>query len=155
MPMQRKRVYRIGFVLIVVSVLLSPLSYITLGRIEKGRVIQNVFEYSGLTILPYSSYPQIEFKYCKKSYRILGEENQVFLIGEEVKVIFYKWNPQKAKVFTFGGLFINSFIQLPIGLLIWWALFQSFPRLFSSPNEPKWFDNLMGKSKNGKRRDAL
>lgn len=139
--MQRKSIYRIGVALIAFSILFSPFSYLLLGKVVKGRVIENVFENSGLLIFPTSSYPKIEFRYNDKIYTILGEENQIFLIGDEVKVIFYTWNPQKGKVFTFSGLFIDAMIQLPIGLLIWWALFKSYPNLFNPPKESEAFEN--------------
>ncbi len=134
--MHRKRVYNIGIIFIFFAILLTPMSYIVIGRIEKGRVIDNVFEYSGISILPSSTYPQVQFEFQNKEYRILGEENQVFLVGEEVKVIFYSWKPQEAKVYSFWGLFIDSIIQLPIGLLIWWAFFKSYPKMFNSSNKP-------------------
>lgn len=143
--MGRKQIFRIGIVVIIFAVFLSPLSYLIFGKIEKGRVIEMLYENSGLSVLSASAYPKIEYRYNDTVYTILGEENQVFLIGDEVSVIFYKWSPQRAKVYTFWGLFINSIIQLPIGLLIWWALFQSYPDLFKPPREPLWFENLIKK----------
>lgn len=143
--MQRKRIYRIGVVVFIFAVFQSPASYLIFGKIEKGRVVETVFEYPGITLLPSSSYPKIEFTYQNKSYIIRGEENEILLVGEQVKVIFFKDNPSKAKVLTFGGLFINSIIQLPIGLLIWWALFKSFPNLFDSSKGSLSFKNSFNK----------
>lgn len=148
--MQRSRVYRIGVVFIFLATLLIPFSYLALGRIETGKVTEIVFEYEGVLMLPSSSYPRVQFEYQNRAYSILGEENQTFLVGEEVQVIFYRWNPQKAKVYTFWGLFIDSIIQLPIGLLIWWALFKSYPNLFNTSNEPLWFENLLKKERKKK-----
>jgi hypothetical protein len=143
--MNRKQIFRIGIVVIFIATLQSPVSYLTFGKIEKGKVVETIYEHSGFSIIPFSTYPKIEYKFKNKKYTIVGEENQVFLVGDEVKVIFYKWRPQKAKVYTFWGLFIDTFIQLPIGLLIWWALFKSYPNLFNPPSEPQWFDNLIKK----------
>ena len=130
--MYRNRVYKIGVFFIIFGTLLSPISYLILGVIEKGRVTEIVSEHEGISILPSSTYPRIEYQYNNKAYTILGEENQIFLVGDEVKVVFYKRNPQKAKVYTFWGLFIDTIIQMPIGLLIWWAFFKSYPKMFES-----------------------
>jgi hypothetical protein len=142
----RKWVYRIGVAVIIIGVFISPASYLFFGKVEKGKVIEIVFEYSGISGIPSSTYPRIEFYYQDKAYVILGEENDAKLIGEEVKVIFYKKNPTKAKVLTFLGLFIESIIELPIGLLIWWALFQSYPNLFK-PADPIPIENLFPKKR--------
>jgi len=143
--MQRGTVYKSGIVVIIMATLLSPLSYLILGKTEKGRVINISFEYYDLPILPSSSHPIIEFEYKGKTYDINGEEDQKYLVGDEVKVIFYPWNPQKAKILTLAGLFIDTIIQLPIGLLIWWAFFKSFPNLFIVSNEPLSLNNLLYK----------
>ncbi len=152
--MQRKQIYRIGVAVFIFAVFQSPASYLIFGEIEKGRVVETIFEYPGITLLPSSSYPRIEFTYQNKSYIIRGEENENLLIGEQVKVIFFKDNPLKAKVLTLGGLFINSIIQLPIGLLIWWALFKSFPNLFNSSKDPLSFENSFDKHK-FRRKDKI
>jgi hypothetical protein len=149
--MPRTWVYRIGVIVIFLAVFQSPVSYLIFGKIEKGIVTEIVFEYSGITILPYSSYPRIEFTYQNKTYSILGEENENLLVGENVKVIFFKNNPSKAKVLNFWGLFIDTIIQLPIGLLIWWALFKSFPNLFDSTMSNKEYASLLIRGKAKKR----
>ncbi len=131
--MQRKWVYRLGVVVIFFAVLKTPASYLIFGNVEEGRVIEIVFQYSGITVLPSSSYSRIEFRYEDKLYTFLGEENDKLLMGEEVKVIFFDSNPAKAKIYSFWGLFIDSIIQLPLGLLIWWAFFKSYPKMFESP----------------------
>jgi len=143
--MQRETAYKSGIVVIILATLLSPLSHLILGKIEKGKVINISFEYYDLPILPSTSHPIIEFEYKGKTYDINGEEDQKYLVGDEVKVIFYPWNPGKAKVLTFSGLFIETIIQLPIGLLIWWAFFKSFPNLFVVSEEPLSLYNLLYK----------
>jgi amino acid transporter len=150
--MPRKWVYRIGVTVIFIAVFLSPASYLIFGKIEKGKVIEIVFEYTNVSLLPSSTYPRIEFNYQNKSYIILGEENEAQLVGDEVKVIFFKDHPDEAKVLTFWGLFIESIIELPIGLLIWWALFQSYPTLFE-PSQPISFDNLLQRKNPHKRKE--
>lgn len=143
--MQRGTIYKSGIVVIIMATLLSPLSYLILGKTEKGKVINISFEYYDLPILPSASHPIIEFEYNGKFYDINGEEDQEYLVGNEVKVIFYPWNPEKAKVLTFTGLFIDTIIQLPIGLLIWWAFFKSFPSLFIVSDKPLSLYNLLYK----------
>ena len=134
--MNRKQVFRIGTAVIFFAVFQSPITYLVLGKIEDGKVTEIVFEKEGIAILPLSTYPKIHFEYQNKEYSFFGEENQAFLVGEDVKVIFYSWKPQEAKIYSFWGLFIDSIIQLPIGLLIWWAFFKSYPKMFNSSNEP-------------------
>jgi len=148
--MQRKRIYNIGIAVIIISTLLSPLSYITIGKVEKGKVVRVTFIYYDLPILPSSSHPVIEFEYDGKTYDINGEEDQKYLVGDEVKVIFYPWKPEKAKEFSIIGLFIDTLVQLPIGLLIWWAFFKSFPKLFMTPEAPLSLYNLVYKYKQKK-----
>jgi hypothetical protein len=133
--MSRKWVYRIGVIFIFFATLSSPSSYLFLGRIVKGEVTEIVYEHDGISIFPSSAYPRVQFEYENKIYTILGEENQVYLVGDNVKVIFYEWNPKVAKIYSFWGLFIDALIQLPIGLLIWWAFFKSYPNLFISTKE--------------------
>jgi len=130
--MQRKRVYSIGVAFIVIATLFSPTSYLVLGRVEKGEVTEIVFEQDGISIFPTSSYPKVQFEYKNKEYSILGEENEALLVGDDVKVIFYQWNPKAAKIYSFWGLFIDAIIQMPLGLLIWWAFFKSYPKMFES-----------------------
>lgn len=153
--MQRKRVYRIGIVVIVFAVLLSPTLYLTLGKVEKGKVIEVVFEYSGMSLIPASSYPKIEYHYKNKSYIITGGENEDYLVGDDVKVIFYKWEPQKAKIYSFWGLMVDSIIQLPFGLLIWWALFKSFPNLFESTISKKEYARMLIQGRLKKRESII
>lgn len=133
--MSRKWVYRLGVVVIIFAVLKTPASFLIFGKVEKGEVIEIVFEQDGISIFPTSSYPKVQFKYQNEAYSILGEENEMLLVGDDVKVIFYQWNPKSARIYSFWSLFIDVIIQLPIGLLIWWALFKSYPKMFES-NSP-------------------
>lgn len=133
--MSRKWVYRMGIIIIFFAVLKTPVSYFIFGKVEKGRVVEIVFQYSGISVLPSSAYSRIEFSYQQKMYSFLGEENDKLLVGEQVKVIFFDSDPAKAKIYSFWGLFIDSIIQLPLGLLIWWAFFKSYPKIFES-NSP-------------------
>ena len=142
--MPRKQVYRIGILVIIFMVLITPASYLIFGEITKGKVIQVRYVRSGVTGLPTSTYPKIMFEYQNKTYTFQGDENDSFLVGEEVDVIFFKNNPLKSKVYSFSNLFIESIIELPLGLLIWWALFKSYPMLFQ-PRKEEWFDNLIQK----------
>jgi len=153
--MQRKKIFRIGIAVIIFAVLLSPLSYLILGKIEKGKVTEIVFEYPGIALLPSSSFPKVQFQYQNKSYTILGEENQQFLVGDAVEVIFYKWEPENAKIYSFWGLMVDSVIQLPIGLLIWWALFQSFPELFTNSISKREYARLLIKGKLRKKESKI
>ncbi|RPH29384.1 MAG: hypothetical protein EHM93_17520 [Bacteroidales bacterium] len=130
--MQRIRAYKLGVFFIFFATLFTPISYLALGRIEKGRVVEIIFEYSGVSVLPSSAFPRIEFKYQSQTYSMIGGENDKLLVGEEIKVIFFNNNPAKAKIYSFWGLFIDSIIQLPLGLLIWWAFFKSYPKMFES-----------------------
>ncbi|MHC1703080.1 MAG: hypothetical protein AB9846_04150 [Tenuifilaceae bacterium] len=153
--MQREKIFRTGIAVIIFIVLLSPFSYLIFGKIERGKVTEIVFEYPGIALLPSSSYPKVQFQYQNKSYTILGEENQQFLVGDVVEVIFYKGKPEKAKIYSFWGLMVDSVIQLPIGLLIWWALFQSFPELFSNSISKKEYASLLIKGKLRKKESKI
>lgn len=143
--MPRKWVYRIGVWLIFFAVIKSPVSYLIFGQVEKGRVVQIVYEHSGIFLFPSSAYPRVEFTYQNKSFTVLGEENDNLLVGEDVQVIFFKNNPSKARIYSFWNLFIDTFIQLPIGLLIWWAFFKSYPNIFKPPKKEPWYENFFGR----------
>ena len=81
---------------------------------------------------------------------MLGDENEYLLVGESVEVIFFMDNPSKAKIKSFGGLFLEALIEIPIGLLIWWAFFKSYPKMFVKPKERAWYENLLNKGKGQK-----
>lgn len=153
--MQRNQVYKIGVAVIFFVALYTPVSYLLLGKIEKGRVIDFVYAYSGISLFPSSTYPKIEFHYQNQTYTILGEENQEFELYENVEVIFYKGEPQNAKVYTFWGLMADSIIELPIGLLIWWALFKSFPNLFDPSKKEEDIENQLIKKRYIKRESKI
>ncbi len=141
--MRRKHIFRIGIGVIFFITLLSPALYLIFGTVEKGRVKGIMFEDPVISLFPTSTYQKIEYQFQNKTYEIQGEENEFLLVGEEVKVIFFSNNPAKAKVFTFSNLFIDSIIQLPFCLLIWWALFKSFPYLFDPDRIPIDFHNIL------------
>lgn len=153
--MPRNHVYRIGIVVIFFISLYTPVSYLLLGKIEKGRVIDFVYRNSGISLLPASTYPKIEFHYQDQAYIILGEENQEFELYDKVDVIFYKGEPQKAKIYTFWGLMADPVIELPIGLLIWWALFKSFPNLFDPTKKEGEIENQTIKRRYSKRESKI
>jgi hypothetical protein len=152
--LSRKKIYRIGILLIFVAVLQPPLSLLIFGKYETGLVVKKVMDVSILAqISGVGYYPSIEFNYKGITYSFQDEENQDYEIGDKVTVIFYKWQPQKARILTFGDLFVDPLIELPIGLLIWWALFQSYPNLFKSSNELPWYINLIRNKRAKKEED--
>ena len=153
--MKREKVFKIGIGTIFLAVFLNPTSYLLVGKVERGEVVEVVYQYSVISFLPTSSYARIQFKYQDKTYIVLGNENQVFLVGDKVKVIFYKWEPQKAKIYTFWSLMMDSIIELPLGLLIWWALFKSFPDLYSTSISKREYAKLLIKGKLHKREQKL
>jgi len=141
--MSRKQVYRIGVAAIFFAVFITPALYLILGEVTKGKVVEVKFVASGVAGIPSSSYPKIVFEYLDQTYSIQGDENDSFIVGEEIDVIFFKNNPSVARVYSFSSLFLESIIELPIGLLIWWALFKSYPRLFEPEQKEEWFDKLL------------
>lgn len=146
--MRRKRIFRIGIAVIVLMVLQHPILLFIVGKVEEGIVINEVYDSAfPSNVTGTSYYSQVEFTYNGKIYTILGEENERIPVGTSVKVIFFSWKPEKASVRTFGGLFTNAFIELPLGLLIWWALFKSYPDLFSDSISKKQYARLLLKGK--------
>ena len=144
--MQRKWVYRLGIIILLFATLKTPLSYIVFGVTAKGKVVELVFEKSGISLLfPSSTYPRIEYVFQEKTYSMLGDENEYLLLGESVNVVFFRSNPSNAKVKSFSSLFLEAMIVIPIGLLIWWAFFKSYPNMFNPPKEGPWYENLFRK----------
>ncbi len=149
--MQRKWIYRIGIIALLFATLETPLSYILFGVTAKGKVVELVFEKSGIALLfPSSTYPRIEYHYQGKTYSMLGDENDYLLLGESVNVVFFKDNPSNAKVRTFSSLFLEAIIVIPIGFLIWWAFFKSYPKMFVKPRPREWYDDLLNGGKRKK-----
>ena len=149
--MQRKWVYRLGIIILLFATLKTPLSYIFFGVTAKGRVVELVFEKSGIALLfPSSTYPLIEYAYQGKTYSMYADENEYLLLGESVNVVFFKDNPSKAKVKSFSSLFLEAIITIPIGLLIWWAFFKSYPKMFVKPRAREWYDDLLNSGKRQK-----
>lgn len=139
-------VYRIGIIALLFVTLKMPLSYILFGVTAKGKVVELVFEKSGISLLfPSSTYPRIEYAFQGKTYSMLGDENEYLLLGESVNVVFFKDNPSNAKVKSFSSLFLEAMIVIPIGLLIWWAFFKSYPNMFKPRQKEPWYENLFGK----------
>jgi hypothetical protein len=68
------------------------------------------------------------------------------LLGESVNVVFFKDNPSKAKVKSFSSLFLEAIIVIPLGLLIWWAFFKSYPKMFVKPKERAQWEDVFKKS---------
>lgn len=149
--MQRKWVYRLGIIILLFATLKTPFSYILFGVTAKGRVVELVFEKSGIALLfPSSTYPRIEYDFQGKTYSMLGVENEYLLLGESVSVVFFKDNPSKAKVKSFSSLFLEAIIVIPLGLLIWWAFFKSYPKIFVKPKERPLWEDVFKKSKEQK-----
>ncbi len=149
--MQRKWVYRLGIIILLFATLKAPLSYILFGVTAKGKVVELVFEKSGIGLLfPSSTYPRIEYDFQGKTYSMLGDENEHLLLGESVNVVFFKNNPTQAKIKTFSSLFLEAIIVIPIGLLIWWAFFKSYPKMFVKPRAREWYDDLLNSGKRQK-----
>jgi len=146
--MRRKRIYHLGFFIILFLVLHYPISLLLLGEKADGVVVEQVYENSILAYISgASSSPKVDFYYNDTLYSILGEKDQKFELAERVKVVFFPWNPEGAKILSFGDLFIVPTIELPLGLLIWWALFRSFPNLFDTTISKKQYANLLMKGK--------
>lgn len=149
--MQRKWIYRIGIIALLFATLKTPFSYILFGVTAKGKVVELVFEKSGIALLfPPSTYPRIEYDYRGKTYSMFADENEYLLLGESVNVVFLKDNPSNAKVKTFSSLFLEAIIVIPIGLLIWWAFFKSYPKMFVKPRKREWYDDLLNGGKRQK-----
>ena len=146
--MNRKRIYRIGIIVIILLVLQNPITLLIFGKVSKGKVVEKVYESAYLSIVAGASfYPRVDFSYNYTHYSILGSENQNYQIGDSVKVIFYKKHPEKAQILSFVGLFIKPVIELPLGLLIWWALFKSYPTLFDPTISKKQYVNYLLRGK--------
>ncbi len=154
--MRRKRIYQLGFFFIVLLVLQQPLSLLLIGKKAHGVVVERVYENSLLAYISgASSSPKVDFYYNDTLYSILGEKDQKFELAERVEVVFYSWNPQDAKILSFGSIFLKPTIELPLGLLIWWALFRSFPNLFDTTITKKQYAKLLIAGKFRKEKPLL
>jgi len=131
--MRTKKIIRIGIFVIIFICLLNPLSYLILGKKTTGKVVgfherHTAGRYAGT----YTS-AIIEFQTDSFKVTFTGEENLSFNIGDSVKVIYYSFAPEKAKIFSISGLFTRSFLELAICLFIWFAFQSSFNTIFDKP----------------------
>jgi len=135
--MKTKKIYRIGWVVIILVCLFNPLSYLVIGKHTTGKVV-NLYD---RTIYGRNSridvYSIIEFKVDSFIYQFSSEENMNYSINDEVQVVYYPFNPEKAKVYSFLGLFKSYFPMLAICLIFWLAFTTSFTSLFDKPLELK------------------
>lgn len=61
-----------------------------------------------------SFYPLITFSVNNRQYQFTGDENIRFVKGETVPVLYYRSNPTKAFVYTFGSFWFQPLLLLPI-----------------------------------------
>lgn len=132
--MKTKRIYRIGIYVIIYICLAKPLTYLLIGEIAVGKVIGTEIKhrvgtrFSGKYI---SSVIEFEFENTKVTF--VGEENLKINYGETVSVIFLPSSPEKAKIFSFLGLFSSSLLILPFCLFVWITFFNTFKNIFDKP----------------------
>jgi hypothetical protein len=128
--MRTKRVYRIGIIVIIVGCLLNPLSYLLFGQITDGKVVALYTNYRKNS----SNFTPI-ISFCKDSQEITfaGRENSGHNYGDTVKIVYYSFNPHKAKILSFNGLLLWPIIELATCQFIWWAFLSSFNNIFDQP----------------------
>lgn len=142
--MKRKRIFRIGLAIIFIAVLQPPITLLLLGEKVEGIVIEKVVDGSILSGVSSNYFcPRVRFTYREKVYSFIAEENHGYEPGDRVKVIFYSWQPKRASILSFGNIFIVPIIELPIGLLIWWAFFKSFPNLYETTISKRDYAKLL------------
>jgi|GEM_PF-1971728 hypothetical protein len=142
--MDRRKVYRVGLVVIVLAVFQPPATLLMIGQRVRGVVVERVIDGSTLSsITGIEYYPRVEFSFQGKVYTILSENDHGYEVGDAVPLIFYKWQPERACILSFGNLFVVSLIELPLGLLIWWAFLKSFPDLYGTSISKRQYIRLL------------
>lgn len=135
--MKTKRIYRIGWVVIILVCLFNPLLLIVIGKHTTGKVVdlydQTIHGRNGSI----NVYSVIEFQADSFIYQFTSEKNMNYRINDEVQIVYNPFNPEKAKVYSLLGLFKSSFPMLAICLIFWLAFTTSFTSLFDKPLELK------------------
>ncbi len=131
--MRTRKIYKIGIFVIIFICFTNPLSYLVLGERTIGKVEWIFTQNSGGRFRGISTYPFIGFQADSLKIIFRGEQNLDYQVGDSVKVLYYPFAPKKAKIFSFSGLFVRSFIELAFCLLVWYAFFSSFNTIFDEP----------------------
>jgi hypothetical protein len=146
--MRTKKIFRIGIFVIIFICLLNPLSYLILGKRTTGKVVGFHERHTGGRYAGTFTSAVIEFQTDSLKFTFAGEENVNFNYGDTVKVIYYSFAPEKAKIFSILGLFTRSLIELAICLFVWFAFRSSFNTIFDKPiiikkvNHPDSYNNV-------------
>lgn len=146
--MRAKRIYRLGFIAIVIICLFDPFYLILNGCRTKGKVVgTSTITAKGVESSSNPLNPVVEFSDCGRIVRFETIENLPVALGQEVTVAYHPSNPQNAKVLSFGGLFIIPLIQLMACLFLWWAFTSSFKNFLNSKSKIKLTINLNQKAR--------
>lgn len=132
--MKTKRIYRIGIFIIIFICLAKPLAYVLIGEIAVGKVIGTEIKHTlGIKYPGKYISSVIEFEFENTKVTFVGEKNLKINYGETVSVIFLPSSPEKAKIFSFLGLFNSSLFILPFSLFVWITFFNTFKNIFDKP----------------------
>lgn len=131
--MKTKKIYHTGIFVILFICLVTPLSYLIIGKHATGKIIGLDVQYWGRRSGSVRIIPEIEFQAKGIKTIFKGEECPTCHYGASIPVVYLSFAPDNAKIFSFGGLFGRRLIELSICLLIWIAFFSSFKTIFDKP----------------------
>jgi hypothetical protein len=126
--LSRNKIYLIGVTVILLFVIINRANFIYGSKFTTGKVIRigklSIQEYGHVGTS--MSVPIIQFFNNSNVITIEGEKNADLTIGEEVKVVYKKDNPESAAVFSFGGFLVPGLLYSLIPLLLISAATFSF-----------------------------
>ncbi len=133
--MKTRKIYHNGIFVIIFISLLSPLSYLIIGKHTIGKITGLEFQHSHSprTGRGTEIHPEIEFMANGVKTTFKGDECPTCHYGASIRVVYLSFAPENAKIFSFSGLFGRRLIELGACLLIWIAFFSSFKTIFDKP----------------------
>lgn len=103
--------------LVLFSIISWKLTFIARAETTTGEVLDHLWKHGPKG---YYCYSEIRFQSADYQITFTGPNNLYLNIGDEVKVIYLKSNPEQAYIYSFKGFWLSAFIYsiIPLSILL-------------------------------------
>jgi hypothetical protein len=138
LKLNRNKLFTLGLFIIVIFLSINRLNRFIGAGFTEGQVVEIIKSSNRISYNSYDNsydrlnaqtnynFPIIQFSTKSLSFKFQDISNSNVKIGEKVKVIYKKNNPENAEVFTFWGFLFSPILYCLIPLLVLAAAVYSF-----------------------------
>ena len=124
MRLSRKHLYLLGIITILAFGGISFLNKVLESSITNGKIVANGY-FVGKKGSTSQLHSLVEFNIRGEKIQFLGKQLS-YEVGQDVKIIYPKENPQKAEIFSFLETYFPILVFSVLPLILWTAFVYSY-----------------------------